>query len=77
MDAFSETLFRRHSDHCDIDPAEIHDLANDPDERANLAGEPTYVDQVLAFAAKVEKRWNGAFIWRDLIAKQHRRRMVF
>ncbi|MEM0922538.1 MAG: choline-sulfatase [Pseudomonadota bacterium] len=60
--------------HCDIDPPQLYNLAEDPGERRNLA--ETKVSRAQAFAVEVAERWNSEAIRHHVIATQHQRRAV-
>lgn len=62
--------------HCDIDPPQLYDLGQDPDERVNLATDPAYADHAAAFAKEVAERWDSTAIRDDVIKNQHQRRAV-
>jgi len=58
------------------EPDLVYDVARDPGERVNLAGDPDRRDDVAALAAAVEARWNLAALDREVRAGQERRRLV-
>ncbi len=62
--------------HCDADPPQLFDVAQDPMERVNLARDPAHAGPASAFAAEVAGRWDGAAIRENVIATQKRRRAV-
>ena len=62
--------------HCDGDPPQLYDLAQDPRECTNLAADPAQADRVAAFAREVADRWDSAAIREVVIADQRRRRVV-
>lgn len=62
--------------HCDIDPPQLYDLARDPLERVNRAGDPEYAAQAKAFAAEVAERWDSATLRANVVATQRSRRML-
>ncbi|MEM9736228.1 MAG: choline-sulfatase [Pseudomonadota bacterium] len=60
--------------HCDVDPPQLFNLAEDPGERQNLAEVETTRAQ--AFADEVAARWNSEEIRTHVIATQRQRRAV-
>jgi choline-sulfatase len=59
---------------CEGDPPQLYDLASDPDEQRNLAGDPTSAGIEREFAAEAARRWNSAAI-RDAVIESQRRRI--
>lgn len=62
--------------HCDSDPPQLYDVANDPMEAVNLATDPAYADHLSAFSAEVRKRWDGEDLRRRIIETQKSRRAL-
>lgn len=62
--------------HCDVDPPQLYDLSEDPDERINLANDPAYVDVAAGFAKEVVKRWDSAALRADVVRSQKSRRVL-
>ena len=62
--------------HCDPDPAQLYNIADDPLEKVNLAGNPAYADEEAAFAAEVAERWDSAKLREDIIRTQKSRRAL-
>jgi len=62
--------------HSPTDPDQLYDLTTDPDELTNCASDPAHADLVAAFHREVAERWDLTAIERDVIASQHRRRVV-
>ncbi len=62
--------------HCDVDPPQLYDLAKDPQEKTNVAGDPKYHNAALAFAAEVSERWDGEALRARIIATQKSRRAL-
>ena len=62
--------------HCDADPAQLYDLANDPQETTNVAEDPAYSVAAAAFAAEVAGRWDGEQMRAAIIATQKSRRKL-
>jgi choline-sulfatase len=58
-------------------PAQLFDLAADPDEVTDLAGDPSHGDLAAAFAAEAAARWDFPSLKRRVILNQRRRRFVF
>lgn len=62
--------------HSVTDGAELYDLARDPQELRNLALEPAFRRVVVELARAAEQRWDLARLRAEVIASQHRRRMI-
>ena len=62
--------------HCDSDPPLLFNVDKDPQERTNLADDPTYADTASSFAAEVAARWDSAAIRRRVIQSQRARRTL-
>jgi choline-sulfatase len=62
--------------HSPVDPDQLYDLSNDPDELRNLAQNSGYSEHLSAFRAEVARRWDLAAIEREVIDSQRRRRIV-
>lgn len=62
--------------HCPADPDQLYDIATDPDEVDNLAGNATHAATVADFRAEVARRWDIDQITAAVIADQDRRRLV-
>lgn len=62
--------------HCDIDPPQLYDLARDPGERVNRAGDADYRERAAQFAGEVARRWDGEALRRNVIATQRARRAL-
>jgi len=58
-------------------PAQLFDLAADPLELENLAGQAAFAGVEADFAAEVTARWDFARLRAEVIASQKRRRYVF
>jgi choline-sulfatase len=63
--------------HCELDPPQLFDLANDPHERINLAENPDHRDTVDAHMAEVRQRWDMARFDAEVRASQARRWVVY
>ena len=61
---------------CEVDPPQLFDLEADPAELVNLANDPDHAEIAAAFAAEVAERWDAHAIRADVIANQKRRRAV-
>ena len=57
-------------------PLQFHDLAIDPGETNNLAGDPTRQDEVGALIARVRETWDLARLREDVMRSQHVRQFV-
>ena len=62
--------------HCDPDPPQLYDLQNDPQEKVNLAEQPSHGKQSAAFAAEVRERWNSDAMRQAIISTQRSRRTL-
>ena len=83
MTAAPVFMIRRNDDsgnfkyiHCEIDPPQLYDLANDPQEKVNLANDAAYRSVVKAFEEEVMSRWDGARMRADVIATQKSRKIL-
>lgn len=63
--------------HCDLDPPQLFDLAADPHEQHNLAGDPAHAGTAAAFAAQVRARWDTARFDAEVRQSQARRWVVY
>jgi len=62
--------------HSSADPDQVYDLANDPGERDNLAGQPGCAADLEKFRTEVARRWDLAALDLEVRASQRRRRLV-
>jgi choline-sulfatase len=62
--------------HSPSDPDQLFDLSVDPDELSNCASDPAHTDVVAGFRREVATRWDLGAIEADVLASQHRRRLV-
>ena len=62
---------------CEADPPQLFDLARDPGERRDLAGEPAHADRLEAMVAMARARWDLARFERDVRESQARRHLVY
>jgi choline-sulfatase len=62
--------------HCPADPDQMYDLAADPGERVNLAGQPAWAAAVAEFRNEITQRWDLARFHDDVLRDQARRRFV-
>ncbi|CAH0298592.1 Choline-sulfatase [Pseudomonas sp. Bi70] len=58
------------------DPLLLFNVANDPQERENLATSPDHREQLEAFLAEARSRWDMTAIHQATLASQRRRRLV-
>jgi len=63
--------------HSPVDPDQLYDLIEDPDEVVNLAAAPPHAARVQEFRSEVSKRWNVAALHAEVIASQRRRHLVY
>ena len=59
--------------HCDSDPAQLYDLANDPWALENLADLPTYAVIADGLAQEVAQRWDSSALRDKVVATQKNR----
>ena len=62
---------------CDLDPPQLFDLATDPDETTNLAGDPAHGGTLAEMTARARARWDLAAIDAEVRASQARRHIVW
>jgi choline-sulfatase len=63
--------------HSPADPDQLYDLAEDPDERRNLALAPQHAPRVREFQAEVARRWDLPALHAAVLASQQRRLLVY
>jgi choline-sulfatase len=63
--------------HSPVDPDQLYDVAADPDERVNLAGQAGMASVVEDFRAEVARRWNLSQVNEEVLASQQRRHFVY
>jgi choline-sulfatase len=63
--------------HCEIDPPQLFNLDDDPDEMHNLALDPTYDGILAEFNHKVMARWDIARFDAEVRESQARRLVVY
>lgn len=62
--------------HSPVDPDQLYDLVDDPDEVRNLASVPEQAARVQEFMAEVKRRWDLPALESAVIASQQRRHVV-
>ena len=62
--------------HSPVDPDQLYDLLDDPDERKNLADDAAHAIRVKDFRSEVGQRWDLEAIHAAVIASQRRRHLV-
>jgi len=62
--------------HSPVDPDQLYDLTDDPDELRNLATTAGHTARVREFLADVQRRWDLPALAADVIASQQRRHLV-
>ena len=62
--------------HSPVDPDQLYDLTNDPDEVHNLTAAPLHAGRVQEFRAEVARRWDLPSVHADVLASQQRRHLV-
>jgi choline-sulfatase len=63
--------------HSPVDPDQLYDLSDDPDELRNLAAAKPHAGRVREFLAEVHRRWDLAALGAVVIASQRRRHLVY
>lgn len=62
--------------YCETDPDQLYDLATDPHELTNLAGQPDYESLRQSFETETLERWGPPTLRDNIIASQRRRRLL-
>src|SRR4051794_19685754 len=73
-------MIRRGSEkfiHSPVDPDQLYDLSDDPDELVNLAAVPAADETVAAYRSEIARRWDLETLRGQVVASQRRRRLVF
>jgi choline-sulfatase len=63
--------------HSPVDPDQLYDVAADPDEWVNLAGQAGQDARVEAFREEVAQRWDLSRVNEEVLASQQRRHFVY
>jgi choline-sulfatase len=63
--------------HSPVDPDQLYDLAADPDERSNLAGQASQASIVEDFRTEVSRRWELSQLNEAVLASQQQRHFVY
>jgi choline-sulfatase len=63
--------------HSPVDPDQLYDLSEDPDEIRNLARVPEQAPRIQEFRAEVARRWDLGALHAAVIASQQRRHLVY
>ncbi|MGF1592743.1 MAG: choline-sulfatase [Kiloniellaceae bacterium] len=63
--------------HCELDPPQLFDLQDDPQELNNLAADPAQADRVGGFIDRLRQRWDMARFDAEVRASQARRWVVY
>jgi choline-sulfatase len=63
--------------HCPVDPDQLYDLQDDPEELRNLAADPLQSARVQSLRAEVALRWDLPTLHQAVIASQQRRHLVY
>jgi choline-sulfatase len=62
--------------YCDMDPEQLYDLENDPNETSNLAGQTEYEEVRKIFHDKIMEKWDTKVLREQVVASQHRRPVI-
>ncbi len=62
---------------CPMDPPQLFDLDNDPDEQTNLADDPTFATELSRLMTIAADRWNFEKFDADVRSSQARRALVY
>ena len=62
--------------HCDVDPPQLFNIKEDPEELMDLIGDPKYVAVADGFKKEVQERWDSEAIRKNVIATQKQRRGI-
>ena len=60
--------------HCDVDPPQLYDIKNDPQELNNLIADTAFKTMAQSFKKEVLSRWDSEAIRKNVIATQKQRR---
>jgi choline-sulfatase len=63
--------------HSPVDPDQLYDLIDDPDETQNLASAAAHVARVREFRTETTRRWDLPALHTAVIESQRRRRLVY
>ena len=63
--------------HCDSDPPQLYNIAQDPLELTNLVDDSDHRDLAQAFAQEVLENWDGEGLRQAVIATQKQRRAIY
>jgi choline-sulfatase len=63
--------------HSPVDPDQLYDLTDDPDELRNLVQSTAHAPRVQEFRAEVARRWDLPALHAAVVASQQRRRLVY
>ena len=62
--------------HCDVDPPQLYDLKNDPQEINNLTENTSFEEVAQSFKKEILLRWDSEAIRKNVIATQKQRRGI-
>jgi choline-sulfatase len=63
--------------HSPVDPDQLYDLLEDPDELRNLAPAPQHAARIQEFHAEAAQRWDLPRLHAEVAASQQRRHLVY
>ncbi|MDW6001351.1 choline-sulfatase [Vibrio mangrovi] len=62
--------------HCPLDPDQLFDLQNDPQELINLADDANHAEILAQFRQETAQRWDSEKLTQDVLTSQRRRRLI-
>jgi choline-sulfatase len=63
--------------HSPVDPDQLYDLLDDPEELRNLASDGAHAARLQEFRTETARRWDMPALHREVLASQQRRHLVY